>query len=142
MTDTLTRKQVFEFITCTGDRCGITFAVEDGFVQARRSDRQTFYCPNGHPRWYPGQTPEQTIAKLKAELTHARDQNAAETRSLRTRVESERRTKIAYKGQATKLRKKIERVEAGVCPHCNRSFQNLARHMVSQHSQHPQHKDS
>ena len=36
----------------------------------------------------------------------------------------------AAKGQISKLKK---RASAGVCPCCNRSFQNLRRHMGNKH---------
>lgn len=36
----------------------------------------------------------------------------------------------AYKGQVTKVKR---RVSKGVCPCCNRTFENLARNMESQH---------
>jgi hypothetical protein len=54
-----------------------------------------------------------------AQLTHERDQRLAAERSA-----------SAYKGQATRIR---NRVGAGVCPCCTRTFANLARHMAGQH---------
>lgn len=44
--------------------------------------------------------------------------------------EGAERSASAYKGQATRLR---NRIKAGVCPRCNRTFQNLQRHMAGQH---------
>lgn len=48
-------------------------------------------------------------------------------------AEAVKRSAAAYKGAATRLK---NRAKAGVCPCCNRTFQNLARHMASQHPDH------
>tara|TARA_Y100000310_G_scaffold338946_1_gene430083 strand:- start:1163 stop:1354 length:192 start_codon:yes stop_codon:yes gene_type:complete len=40
------------------------------------------------------------------------------------------KTASTYKGQVTKLK---NRAKAGVCPCCNRTFQNLSRHMETKH---------
>lgn len=36
-------------ITCPRDKCGIQFAVTEGFYDCRRVDLASFSCPNGHP---------------------------------------------------------------------------------------------
>jgi hypothetical protein len=103
-------------------RCDLTFAVPDYWQRDRRATGESWWCPNGHERVY--REPEN--ARLKRELeaararaTHAEDQRQAAERSA-----------AAHRGQATRLRK---RVANGVCPCCNRSFQNLHRHMSTQH---------
>ncbi len=40
------------------------------------------------------------------------------------------RSRAAARGQVTKLK---NRIKAGVCPFCNRQFQNLKKHMESKH---------
>lgn len=70
---------------------------------------------------------------MQSELERTRKQlERAETRerAARDQAEAAERSAIAYKGHATRLRK---RAAAGVCPCCTRSFQNLQRHMASQH---------
>lgn len=108
-------------ITC-GD-CGIVFAMPDWYVTARRNDHRTWYCPNGHGRAWLQETREEKLAR---ELKSARalavsrgDQLEATERSLR-----------AQKAATTRIK---NRVAAGVCPCCSRSFQNLRRHMSGQH---------
>lgn len=49
---------------------------------------------------------------------------------LREEAKRERNRANGYKGHATRITK---RAKAGVCPCCNRSFENLRRHMASQH---------
>lgn len=104
--------------------CGITFGAPDRWIQARRDDHKTFYCPNGCPRAYQGES--------KAERAERHRQEAERALHRRTeQLEAERRSHAATKGQLTKTRK---RVAGGVCPCCNRTFQNLGRHM---HTKHP-----
>ena len=42
----------FDFFVQDCGECGVIFAVPTSFNQRRRSDGQTFYCPNGHRRVY------------------------------------------------------------------------------------------
>lgn len=103
--------------------CGILFAMPEDFRDMlTRKTNKLFYCPNGHSQHYMGLTYEEKLRRAEARATHFADQRDAAERSAR-----------AYKGQATKAKKKLERVEAGVCPECKRSFQNLRRHMENQH---------
>jgi hypothetical protein len=105
---------------CAG--CGMDFSVPDWFLTGRREDGQTFYCPAGHHLSFRKTELDrlrERADRLSAQNTHLADQAAAAERALR-----------ATKGQVTKLKK---RVANGVCPCCNRSFANLARHMSGQH---------
>jgi hypothetical protein len=113
---------------CCGE-CGVTFAVPEKFLSERRYDQKTFYCPNGHPRAFcrsERQELEQRIARKTAEL----DQMKADRDRQRELREAEERSHAATRGQVTKLKK---RAAAGVCPCCNRTFQELARHMANKH---------
>lgn len=106
--------------------CGVMFAMALGFVRARRADHATWYCPNGHAWCFGAESEEE---RLRRERDEARDR-AARERSLRDQTEA---TLRATKGVVTKQRKHLARVKAGICPCCNRSFQNLARHMTTKH---------
>ena len=64
--------------------------------------------------------------RLKQQLAQKDD----EIRVQRDCREAAERSASARKGQITKLKK---RAAAGVCPCCNRSFENLRRHIDSQH---------
>lgn len=117
--------RVVREITLTDIRCcvcDLTFAVPDYWHDNRRQDGQGFSCPNGHSLSFK----DSENARLKRDLERAR---ARETH-LRDQRDAAERSASAHKGQATKLRK---RVANGVCPDCNRSFQNVARHMASKH---------
>jgi hypothetical protein len=121
-------KQV-ELVEMMCGECEILFAVPAAWKWRRQEDGRTWYCPNGHPRVYR----ESENDRLKRELAEAheraeRNRRAAER--ARTQRGMAERSAAAYKGQATKLRK---RAAAGVCPCCHRTFQQLARHMQNKH---------
>lgn len=115
--------------------CGILFAITRNFKDEKlkyrhSSNRKTFYCPNGHPQFYTGETEEQ---KLKRELAQAEKDKAWYERNYtaqRKRADHERARANGYKGHATRITK---RAKAGVCPCCNRTFKQLAQHMQTQH---------
>lgn len=109
--------------------CGVQFGLTDRMYRARRADKETFYCPNGHGQAYVKSEADklrQQLQEAQARATHVLDQLTAE----RQAHETERKSHAATKGQLTKTRK---RVAGGVCPCCNRSFVNLGRHMAGQH---------
>jgi len=100
----------------------VLFAMPAHLTKARRSDKQIFFCPNGHTLSFT----KSEVDRLKEEL--AREKEAAQ----RARDESARKDRLlsAARGQATKIKKRISN---GVCPCCNRTFINLHRHMGTKH---------
>ena len=96
--------------------CGVAFAIPDDMDSRLRKTHALFYCPNSHQQWYCAQTEEERLKKALA---------AEETR----RVVAQQ----ALAEQTERLKRIEARVSAGVCPHCNRSFQNLKRHMRTKH---------
>ncbi len=90
--------------------------------QQRLTNGGSFYCPNGHSQHYtkPKCTRlQEEIEATKRELTAARCATLSE-QNKRESVERE-------------MKRRMRRVHAGVCPCCNRTFQNLARHMQTKH---------
>jgi adenine-specific DNA methylase len=114
-------------ITCP--ECGIFYGVPDHWLDSRKQDKKSFYCPNGHTASYR----ESEADRLRRECDRLAQKIAEKddeiARQRKYREEAERRH-TAAKGQITKLRK---RVGNGVCPCCNRTFGNLARHMTTEH---------
>lgn len=131
------RREVFveskiHVIECA--HCNIDFGIGDDFMRRRREDHQGFYCPNGHSNVYNGPSAQEREQKrLEQELEAARSLAHRES-NRRQQAEANARLRDyqarAAKGQLTKTKK---RVAAGVCPCCNRTFQNLANHMAGQH---------
>ncbi|RZT59338.1 hypothetical protein EV140_1943 [Microcella alkaliphila] len=128
MPTTQTFTETLVVLHCWKCRCafGIT---RDHYDRAQASSDVNFYCPNGHSAVFK-QTREQELETqlarekrlrgyTESSLTHTRDQLQATERSLR-----------GHKAAKTRIK---NRIAAGVCPCCNRTFQNLARHMAGQH---------
>ena len=118
MTPTLT--VTFVEVECFS--CGTPFALSRDFYENRLTDKKRWYCPNGHSQVFVGLSDKKKLEQARAQITHLGDQKDAAQRSA-----------DAYKGHFTRVKKKVERAENGVCPHCNRSFADLRRHMESKH---------
>lgn len=113
--------------------CGIAYAVPERLratAYARGKREITWYCPNGHNLGYNGLSDkERAEQKAKREGERATrlqarlDQTEAALRGQKSRA-------ARFKNDRDRERK---RASAGVCPCCNRTFQNLARHMEGQH---------
>lgn len=110
--------------------CGITFHVPAVFQKACRADsRKTFYCPNGHGQSYT----ESEADKLRQERDRLKQNEAwyeARLKDAQADADAQKRQAAAYKGIATRIK---NRVKQGVCPCCNRTFSDLARHVKTKH---------
>ena len=124
MSETIYKTEAFSLVHCS--ECGASFCLADDFIKRRRSDRKTFFCPNGHSQWYPGETDSTKAQRLAGEL----DMERTRRRETEKQLDYARRTQ---KATSTRLKKVNQRVAHGVCPCCTRSFQNLARHMETKH---------
>jgi hypothetical protein len=115
--------------------CHIHFAIPRDFQRRCRETRGTFYCPAGHGQAYTSSELDKVKAKLAREERWRRE---AETRAraAEDQAQAASRSAAAYKGQVTKIKK---RVGNGVCPCCNRIFVQLARHMSTKH---PDYRDA
>jgi hypothetical protein len=105
-------------------KCGIVFWAPEFYMEQREKDQQNWYCPNGHSRVFR----ESTADKLRKEL-EAEQQRSRMERSMRIDAEN------AEARIERELKRTKKRVNAGVCPHCNRTFQQLARHMQCKHAE-------
>jgi hypothetical protein len=103
--------------------CGIPFAMTMELQKRRRNDRQSFYCPNGHGQHYTGPTEAE---RLKTELE--RKNLMLDAAQAKAATAEQDRAQIAKAHQRMRTR-----VMNGVCPCCNRTFQNLMQHMRSEH---------
>lgn len=104
--------------------CAVLFAFPETLREKALADHsRRFFCPNGHNLAYLGKTEAE---KLKDQLDRERDRSAR-LASQRDQVEASLR---ATRGVVTRMR---NRASAGLCPCCNRTFQQLARHMAAKH---------
>lgn len=127
---------VLEFTTqavyaCDCITCGVPVFMPSALKTQRLRDHSNFYCCNGHSQHWPGKSKEE---QLREELEAEKAKRTEDVRRERLLRESAERSAAAARGQVTKIK---NRVGNGVCPCCNRSFQNLQRHM---HTKHPNFK--
>lgn len=117
----------YDELHCSG--CGCWFAMPPGYLDNRRKDKKTFWCPNGHELSYK----ESEADKLRRERDRLK-QDAA-------RLEDEKREALATASAQFERARKAEaankrlkkRSSAGTCPCCSRTFANMAEHMKHQH---------
>lgn len=115
--------QWFDVTRCC--ECGMAFAMTTEFQRRRLEDRKSFFCPAGHSQHFTGATEAQ---KLKDQLERERQQR--EAAEARASTATHERDRIA-KAHSTMR----QRVVNGVCPCCNRTFQNLLNHMRTEHAE-------
>ena len=118
-----------DWIKCA--QCKEPFRLHPETEATLRRSSATFHCPWGH---------RNVFAQGKSEADKLREQLAAAQKRLETakqneayyedRIDQEKRRAAAARGQVTRLK---NRVSAGVCPCCSRTFQNLQAHMAGQH---------
>ena len=123
---TLTQTVTLVPVTCW---CGMPHAIPkdlDAYNQRQRDNglpQQSVYCPAGHSWSYSGKSKVELLERDLAAERARKDQLRQEVKVLGDRLNAEKAAKSRLKN----------RVAAGVCPCCNRTFQNLARHMKGQH---------
>lgn len=113
-----------EFVTEHCCNCHMPFAMTKQFQLKRRKDRELFYCPAGHGQHYTGPSEE---SKLRQEI----ERKASMLEAERARAEKIQQERDEIQRAHTRMR---TRVMNGVCPCCNRTFQNLLNHMRTEHA--------
>jgi hypothetical protein len=127
MARVLTHNIDVEFIDCAN--CGQVFGMTAEFIKRRRADGKEFFCPNGHSNFYRDNEHDrvrQERDRLKQQLAQKDDTIAYQ----RAQREAAEKLASVRKGQVTRLK---NRAAAGVCPCCNRTVSQMAKHMASKH---------
>jgi len=117
---TFTSSTSFVVEYCCAKGCGIAFGLhKEHYDQLQAEKGRTFYCPNGHGQHYTGKSDTQKLKDAEARELALKDQLSASIRE----------------GELTRkaLLRDRQRFMNGVCVCCNRSFENVRRHMASQH---------
>ena len=122
-------------VTCC--KCGVVFGMSEIMDRKLRNDHSDFYCPAGHPQYFAAKSKlELAQEKLEAKERDLAYQRECTERIRRQRDEAERRAltekrvKMRFKNDRDRIK---SRVGNGVCPCCNRAFQDLAKHMNHKH---------
>lgn len=105
--------------------CGVCFGMPSDYQDQLRKTRQSFYCPSGHGQSYSKSSTEIELEKQKQETERVRNQL--------TQANSE---KFQLEGVIREKKRELKRMHNGVCPCCNRSFENLHEHLKNQHPEH------
>lgn len=112
--------------------CGLPYAITEAYYNILRDTHDTFYCPKGHPRHYAGKSDKETlrdeVARLKRQIERKQKEKEwaeEETKNACSRERAQKAAKTRIKNRTAK----------GVCPCCNRHFQQLERHMKAKHPQ-------
>lgn len=101
------------------ERCGRIFGVTHQTHEWMRINGGTVHCPAGHKIRY-GATALSKAEEALARERAAHDQTRADRDTLKR-----------------KEKKMARRLKAGVCPCCQRTFTNMARHMTTKHPEYP-----
>ena len=109
-------------------QCGIDFGIPEDFRNTLIDNGKYFCCPNGHSQYYNKRKSLDEKLKIKEDQLKTERMHS---NMLYEEKENYRRSAASQKGQKTKI---LNRIKNGVCPHCNRSFQNLHEHMKTEHA--------
>jgi hypothetical protein len=104
--------------------CGVIHTVPKLVYDNHRAEGGFHSCPNGHQRGWSKEGSEHE------RIRRERDRLAQQLAEKDDEIARQRRMREEAEGQVTKLKK---RASVGVCPCCNRTFQQLARHMAQKH---------
>lgn len=126
----ITYTTTISMVTETCCNCGVCFGMtSDLKAEFQKDSNKWFYCPNGHKQHYS----ESESDRLKKELAILRESEERQ-RQLRQNAEKNlSKERIERRKVKTRLKNVKERVANGVCPCCNRYFENLHRHMSNKH---------
>ena len=112
-------------------RCKEQFGLLDEVENQLRRSGASFCCPWGHTQVFTlGETEEQKLRRERDSLKQQAARLHDRIREEAARADKERHRANGYKGHATRISK---RVKAGLCICCNRTFQDLQRHMATKH---------
>lgn len=114
-----TRHVVWECKTC-----GCVSTVPEAMHDQQHAEGGFHHCPSGHA-W--GWTKEKSErGQLRLERDRLKQQVAERDDEIARQVTMRKQTE----GKLGRIKK---RVKHGVCPCCNRTFENLGRHMATKH---------
>ncbi len=119
----LALQRIVNFETTKCCSCGVEFALTEYFEKERRKDHALFYCPNGHSQYFASETDAE---RFKRERDAANKAKAEATEKMWAAQAAQRKAE-------EKARKLAKRASAGVCPCCNRTVSQMARHMKTKH---------
>lgn len=118
-----------EFRRLSCSQCGIIYFFPEKWCDTAANEKTAWECPNGHGQQFTDSEADRLRRERDrlAQRIAEKDDEIAQVRGQRDSAEHQAR---AFKGHVTRIR---NRIGHGVCPCCNRTFENLHRHMASEH---------
>ena len=107
--------------------CGVPFRLSAAFVEASKRHHTGFKCPRGCSLGF-GESTEDLLKREKEQSALAFQAQINEANHARLVAEKAAKKAIADK------RKVERRVAHGVCPCCNKTFADIANHMITEHN--------
>lgn len=121
--------ETFRVVSCY--TCSLRFGITSELYKRAVTDAQgSIFCPacGNRTRWCESDD-QKRIKELNEKLALSQQQ----LRNSQQQAMNEMSRRSAAEEAAKKAERKLKRVNAGVCPCCNRTFQNLAQHMSLKH---------
>jgi hypothetical protein len=123
-----------DFVQITCWKCRTSYYLPGPlYFAAKANEDISFWCPYGHSAHYPAGETEET--KLRRERNMLKQQLAQKDDEIRDTRQERDKARVDLRRAKKRAKRISTRVGHGVCPCCNRSFENLARHMATQHNQ-------
>ena len=104
--------------------CGVVFTVPLTMIKNKWASGGEYHCPSGHGQgWGVGHVEREDLRRERDRLKQRVAQLNDDVKAAADRAEK----------TAAELKRHKQLSAAGVCPCCNRSFENLRRHMATKH---------
>ncbi len=113
-------------------QCAGIYAVAQRYYEDRQKAGGDWHCPYCNCTWgfSSGNSENDRLKKEKEQLEATIRAKNDLLASERARHDQTRASLRAQRGVTTRI---LNRTHNGVCPHCNRHFENLHRHMQTKH---------
>lgn len=118
--------EVVTLVKAECGNCSGIFAITQSFRDYAYANAGGYSCPYCRTAYKWQETNEDRLKKVL-------DAKTAELQRAQQQAANDRTARIAAEERAAKEQRKVNRTEAGVCPHCNRQFRALCRHMATKH---------
>ena len=114
--------------------CGVPFAMPEAVREKFVDDpNKYFYCPYGHSQHYSKSTESILREQLKRQKEAAEQKERQLASNAAFWLDHYNKTAEEKRKAQHELRRIKKRVGNGVCPCCNRTFQDLQKHMATKH---------
>lgn len=101
----MTENKVLEFEVVECCNCHVQFCMTQEHNRSLITNKETFYCPNGHPQSYTGKSDRKVIGELKQKINFC----SIRKNELLSELESKEKSIRSYKMLYAKEKKKAQK---------------------------------